>query len=96
MADAAMGCQEFPVEWDPLRLFTLEGFGEETEWLPMPPDVLLQHATDGDNGCVDARVTRIRTLGYDTAYPSKKNPLKTTYLFLKVYMSRVQPKLLCS
>merc|ERR1712050_566652 len=53
MADAAMGCQEFPVKWDPLRLFTLEGFGEETEWLPMPPDVLLQHATAGDDGCVD-------------------------------------------
>ena len=53
MTDAAMGCQAFSVEWDPLRLFALEGFGEETEWLPLSPDVLLQYTTDGDDGRVD-------------------------------------------
>ena len=53
MTDAAICGQEFSVERDPLRLFALEGFGEETEWLPLSPDMLLQYATDGDDGCVD-------------------------------------------
>ena len=65
MTDAAMGSQELAIEWNPLRLFAAQGGGEESKGLPLPPDVLLQHATDGDNGCVDGEGQRGTIHGMD-------------------------------
>ena len=46
---AAMASQELIVERNPLRLLAVQGGGEESEWLLLSLDLLLQHAADGND-----------------------------------------------